>query len=472
MPRPNSQPAHPRSRAGRSAGLAGVTLLAVAAGLTGGAHANAAGDPPAVQGTAIQVLEPVAAAVTIGPVGATGTSGGQTAVPADGSVVSAAGWSDQPTPTGAVVDVQHGSLLGGAITFADASATAAVGGSGEPSATWSTSGLEVLGSSVTPVPGQTIELSDWGSLTIGLKQPLAQAGGTGGGVAVTTLTVTLTQAYDNLPAGTRILIGQASATAGASQPGSSPGPTQIKVAPPTGSKHRRRRGEHHHRPGRSGDFGRRLQTHPRTLPKSLRLRIVAWAASQIGWPYVWGGENEREGGFDCSGLVDFAYDSAGAPLPGRPTAEVLWQMSQPISRAQLLPGDLVFLVTHTGYAYHVGIYAGHDQVIVAPHSGSRVRRESLSETPWQVFGRLWIPGLRPQHRHTAPVAEATTLWRAQAPATGTTPPAVPVAAHRPRRHHRRHGTPHSQWQLDSIWVEPARAMILPIPVPLTPGVWG
>ena len=45
--------------------------------------------------------------------------------------------------------------------------------------------------------------------------------------------------------------------------------------------------------------------------------VVAAATAQLGWPYLWGGESRAEGGFDCSGLVDYALAAAG--LPGRTT---------------------------------------------------------------------------------------------------------------------------------------------------------
>ena len=59
-----------------------------------------------------------------------------------------------------------------------------------------------------------------------------------------------------------------------------------------------------------------------------------------------------------SGLVDYAYARAGMPLPGRPTAAVLWQMSRPVGRAHLAPGDLAFLYTRRRAPYHVALYAG------------------------------------------------------------------------------------------------------------------
>ena len=59
------------------------------------------------------------------------------------------------------------------------------------------------------------------------------------------------------------------------------------------------------------------------------LAAVAAAEAQIGWPYVWGGESRAEGGFDCSGLIDYAYAAAGLVLPGRPTAADLWRLAAP-----------------------------------------------------------------------------------------------------------------------------------------------
>ena len=122
-----------------------------------------------------------------------------------------------------------------------------------------------------------------------------------------------------------------------------------------------------------------------------RVAVVAAAEAQIGWPYVWGGESRAEGGFDCSGLVDYAYTAAGAPLPGRPTAADLWHMAQPIDQAQLEPGDLVFLGAPSGSPYHVGLYAGGGQVVVAPHTGAQVQFEPLASGGWDGFARLLPP---------------------------------------------------------------------------------
>jgi cell wall-associated NlpC family hydrolase len=123
-----------------------------------------------------------------------------------------------------------------------------------------------------------------------------------------------------------------------------------------------------------------------------RLAVVRAAAEQLGWPYIWGGDNRREGGFDCSGLVDYAYHAAGYTLPGRPTAAVLWRMSTPIAKDELRAGDLVFLGAPSGDPYHVALYAGSGLVIVAPRRGEAVMVVPLDSVAWDGFGRLWAPG--------------------------------------------------------------------------------
>ncbi len=122
------------------------------------------------------------------------------------------------------------------------------------------------------------------------------------------------------------------------------------------------------------------------------LAAVAAAEAQVGWPYVWGGESRAEGGFDCSGLIDYAYAAAGDPLPGRPTAADLWHDSRPVSADELLPGDLAFVGTGSGAPHHVGMYVGDGTVVVAPHTGADVRFEPLAAGGWDGFGRLFAGG--------------------------------------------------------------------------------
>jgi cell wall-associated NlpC family hydrolase len=100
--------------------------------------------------------------------------------------------------------------------------------------------------------------------------------------------------------------------------------------------------------------------------------VVGVALSQLGTPYVWAGS--APGGFDCSGLVMWAYAQVGVALPHSTYAQ--WGYGVSVSRDQLQPGDLVFF---DGLG-HVGIYIGGGQFVHAPHTGDVVKISSLDES--------------------------------------------------------------------------------------------
>jgi cell wall-associated NlpC family hydrolase len=187
---------------------------------------------------------------------------------------------------------------------------------------------------------------------------------------------------------------------GTTDPGPPPTPT-----PTTGHHHKHHKQQHTQHQAkaqkRHHHHHRVAVHHPANLPelgRGVRADIVRAAAQQIGWPYVWGGESRTEGGFDCSGLVDYAYSAAGHALPGRPTAAVLWQMGIPIAKRNLRPGDLVFLGTYSGEPYHVAMYAGHGMVIVASGRGRPIAAVPLDSVPWDGYARIWADGsLEPPH---------------------------------------------------------------------------
>jgi cell wall-associated NlpC family hydrolase len=113
--------------------------------------------------------------------------------------------------------------------------------------------------------------------------------------------------------------------------------------------------------------------------------VVTAALAQLGWPYVWGGESRAEGGFDCSGLVDYALAAAGLPV-GRLTAAGLQQLARPLPvGAGLRPGDLVFVGEP---AHHVGLVVAPGLAVEAPHRGALVHVEALGEGGWTGAGRL------------------------------------------------------------------------------------
>lgn len=84
------------------------------------------------------------------------------------------------------------------------------------------------------------------------------------------------------------------------------------------------------------------------------LRAVAYARSKIGSGYRWGGTGPSS--FDCSGLTSAAWRSAGVSIPR--TANAQWHGLPRVSLKALRPGDLVAFGYSSGYADHIGIYAG------------------------------------------------------------------------------------------------------------------
>jgi peptidoglycan DL-endopeptidase CwlO len=94
---------------------------------------------------------------------------------------------------------------------------------------------------------------------------------------------------------------------------------------------------------------------------------VAAAESQLGVPYVWGGESPGRG-FDCSGLTAWAWGQAGVPLPHYSGSQMA--DSTPVPVSDLEPGDLLFY--GPGGSEHVAMYIGGGRMIEAPYTGAYV----------------------------------------------------------------------------------------------------
>ncbi len=99
---------------------------------------------------------------------------------------------------------------------------------------------------------------------------------------------------------------------------------------------------------------------------------IAAAESQIGVPYVWGGESPGRG-FDCSGLTQWAWRQAGVDLPR--TAAAQYDAIAHVPLSDLQPGDLLFW--GFGGISHVGMYVGGGDIINAPETGELVRVEAI-----------------------------------------------------------------------------------------------
>ncbi len=134
------------------------------------------------------------------------------------------------------------------------------------------------------------------------------------------------------------------------------------------------------------------QAAPTTMPDEQIQIVIEAARSQIGVPYV-RGEELPENGFDCSGLIQWAYAQAGITIP-RYSVDQANSGTRIESLDDLQPGDIVHSYT-AKYGPHVVMYIGEvdgvRSVITAPQTGQLVQIKRLSTANFVNAARI-IPG--------------------------------------------------------------------------------
>jgi cell wall-associated NlpC family hydrolase len=129
---------------------------------------------------------------------------------------------------------------------------------------------------------------------------------------------------------------------------------------------------------------------------TLRSSAMASASTQKGAKYVYGAEGGYSRGYDCSGLLWWAYRKHGKTLPR--TAQEQYNRSKHISPRDRKPGDLIFIRDARGHVYHAGIFtgvrSGKGYMINANTGSYRGRkvveapvREYTTGSPTAVYGR-------------------------------------------------------------------------------------
>lgn len=103
------------------------------------------------------------------------------------------------------------------------------------------------------------------------------------------------------------------------------------------------------------------------------------AARMVGQPYVYGGESPS--GFDCSGLVHYAYEQAGAAVPR--TTRQQYRAVRTRYVDQLAPGDVIFFRLKSASPSHVGIYLGDGRFVHALNANHPVRIDRIDDRYWQ-----------------------------------------------------------------------------------------
>jgi len=130
-----------------------------------------------------------------------------------------------------------------------------------------------------------------------------------------------------------------------------------------------------------------VQTHRGARRTQGEYAAVA-AIRQVGVPYRYGGSTTS--GFDCSGLINYAYATTGKSMPR--TTSALWRDLKPIAVKDLRVGDVLFFDIE-GKMSHVGLYLGDSRFVHAPSSGKTVTVASLNSS---FYRRALIRGGRPR----------------------------------------------------------------------------
>lgn len=131
---------------------------------------------------------------------------------------------------------------------------------------------------------------------------------------------------------------------------------------------------------------------PAQIPRGARRTQGEYAAvvalRQVGVPYRYGGSTTS--GFDCSGLISYAYATTGKNMPR--TTSALWRDLRPVAADDLRVGDVLFFDIE-GKMSHVGLYLGDRRFVHAPSSGKTVSVASLNSS---FYRRALIRGGRPR----------------------------------------------------------------------------
>ncbi len=116
-------------------------------------------------------------------------------------------------------------------------------------------------------------------------------------------------------------------------------------------------------------------------PTAAAQTAVDTARAQVGKPYQYGAAGPDS--YDCSGLTQYSYRSAGIELPHSSRSQS--EMGTPVDRANLQPGDLVFFYQPVS---HVGIYVGDGQMVDAGTEQTGVVQRSVDMEGYDFARRI------------------------------------------------------------------------------------
>jgi cell wall-associated NlpC family hydrolase len=121
------------------------------------------------------------------------------------------------------------------------------------------------------------------------------------------------------------------------------------------------------------------RTEPAASPPERQQPVVSVALAQIDRPYRYGGHDPK--GFDCSGLVYYAYQRSGIEIPR--TTRDQHRKARHVRLKELAPGDLLFFRQRRRKPSHVGLYVGKGRFVHASTSKRSVILSQLDSPYWK-----------------------------------------------------------------------------------------
>ena len=131
-------------------------------------------------------------------------------------------------------------------------------------------------------------------------------------------------------------------------------------------------------------------TSPQSPPKNLADSVVATATEAMGRPYEYGGTGEDGEGFDCSGLIQFAFGKHGITLPRRSTDQAREGTKVDRKLERLRTGDLLTFSNRGGAVTHVGLYVGGGRFIHSATKGVQISTLSAADPYGKWWYRRWV----------------------------------------------------------------------------------
>jgi cell wall-associated NlpC family hydrolase len=129
-------------------------------------------------------------------------------------------------------------------------------------------------------------------------------------------------------------------------------------------------------------------------PEALARDVIEIAEGEIGRRYRLGGTGEPGDGFDCSGLIQFAYERAGISLPRRSVDQARSGREIGRDESDLLPGDVLTFSGNGRTVTHVGLYMGDGRFIHSASKGVQISRLGDDDPNGRYWFRRWVGARR------------------------------------------------------------------------------